>query len=59
MGTRGPNRRLDLEGEYWRLLSAGMGTVEACREIGVGRKTVNTAVRGQLASAPTSCRCWA
>ena len=39
MGTRGRKRRLDLESEYWRLLSAGMGTVEACREIGVGRKT--------------------
>ena len=39
MGTRGRKRRLDLEGEYWRLLSAGMGTVEACKEIGVGRKT--------------------
>ena len=39
MGRRGRKRRLDVESEYWRLLSAGMGTVEACREIGVGRKT--------------------
>ena len=39
MSRRGRKRRLELESEYWRLLSAGMGTVEACRELGVGRKT--------------------
>jgi IS30 family transposase len=38
MGRRGRKRRLDLESEYWRLLSAGMGTVEVCRELGIGRK---------------------
>lgn len=39
MGRRGPKRRLELESEYWRLLSAGIGTVDACREVGIGRKT--------------------
>jgi hypothetical protein len=39
MARRGPKRRLELERGYWQLLSAGMGTIEACREIGIGRKT--------------------
>ena len=39
MGRRGRKRRIPLEAEYWRLLSAGMGTVEACRYLGIGRKT--------------------
>lgn len=39
MGRRGPKRRLELESEYWRLLSAGIVTVDACREVGIGRKT--------------------
>jgi transposase len=39
MGRRGPNRRLDVEWEYWRLVLSGMGTVEACRQLGIGRKT--------------------
>ncbi|MGE7440126.1 IS30 family transposase [Kitasatospora sp. NPDC001175] len=39
MARRGRKRRLDLESEYWRLLQSGVGTVEACRELGIGRKT--------------------
>ncbi|MFF3062829.1 IS30 family transposase [Streptomyces sp. NPDC057909] len=39
MARRGKKRRLDLEAEYWRLLASGMGTVEACRQLGIGRKT--------------------
>ncbi len=39
MGRRGRKRRIPLEAEYWRLLSAGMGTAEACRYLGIGRKT--------------------
>ena len=39
MGRRGRKRRLDVESEYWQLLAAGMGTVEACRQLGIGRKT--------------------
>ena len=39
MGRRGRKRRITLESEYWGLLSAGMGTVEACRQVGIGRKT--------------------
>ncbi|WP_158309614.1 helix-turn-helix domain-containing protein [Saccharopolyspora spinosa] len=39
MARRGPKRRLDLESEYWRLLACGVGTVEACQLLGIGRKT--------------------
>ncbi|MCX2729407.1 IS30 family transposase [Saccharopolyspora sp. NFXS83] len=39
MTRRGRKLRLDLESEYWLLLAAGVGTVEACRIVGVGRKT--------------------
>lgn len=39
MGRRGQKRRLELETEYWRLLQSGMGTFEACRIVGIGRKT--------------------
>lgn len=39
MPRRGRKRRITLETEYWALLSAGMGTVEACRQVGIGRKT--------------------
>jgi transposase len=39
MARRGRKRRLDLESEYWLLLAAGVGTVEACQLIGIGRKT--------------------
>jgi len=30
---------LDVESEYWLLLAAGVGTVEACQRLGIGRKT--------------------
>lgn len=39
MGRRGRKRRLLLEDEYWRLIQSGIGTVEACRCVGIGRKT--------------------
>ena len=39
MGRRGPKRRLEVEDRYWDLVMAGVGTVEACRRVGVGRKT--------------------
>jgi hypothetical protein len=39
MGRRGRKRRLELEAEYWRLLAAGVGSIEACRQLGIGRKT--------------------
>ncbi len=32
-------RRLELEAEYWRLLAAGVGSVEACSQLGTGCKT--------------------
>lgn len=39
MGRRGRKRQLLVEGEYWRLLQSGVGTVEACRLTGITRKT--------------------
>lgn len=39
MGRRGRKRQLGVEDEYWRLILGGIGTVEACRRVGVGRKT--------------------
>lgn len=39
MARRGKKRRLELEAEYWRLLESGVGTVEACKQLGIGRKT--------------------
>jgi hypothetical protein len=39
MARRGRKRRLAIESEYWRLVLSGVGTVEACRLTGVGRKT--------------------
>jgi IS30 family transposase len=39
MMRRGPKRKLDVESEYWRLLLSGVGTVAACRIVGITRKT--------------------
>ncbi|MEV6742297.1 helix-turn-helix domain-containing protein [Streptomyces sp. NPDC051104] len=39
MARRRRKRRLELEAEYWRLLVAGVGSVEACRQLEIGRKT--------------------
>jgi DNA-binding CsgD family transcriptional regulator len=39
LGRRGRKRQLKLEDEYWRLILAGVGTAEACRQVGIGRKT--------------------
>jgi transposase, IS30 family len=39
MGRPGRKRRLVLEDEYWQLIRAGVGTVEACRRLGIGRTT--------------------
>lgn len=39
MGRRGRKRQLDLESEYWTLLQTGVGTVAACKLLGIGRKT--------------------
>ena len=39
MTRRGRKRRLVLEDEYWRLILEGVPTVQACRELGIGRKT--------------------
>ena len=35
----GRKRRLGIEDEYWDLILAGVGTVEACKLVGIGRKT--------------------
>jgi IS30 family transposase len=39
MARRGRKRRLEIESEYGRLLLSGLGTVEACQLVGIGRKT--------------------
>jgi transposase, IS30 family len=39
MARRGPKRKLEVESEYWRLILSGVGTVEACQLVGIGRKT--------------------
>jgi transposase-like protein len=39
MTRRCRKRRLVLEDEYWKLILDGMPTGEACRQIGIGRKT--------------------
>jgi hypothetical protein len=39
LGRRGRKRRLAVEDGYWKLVLEGVGTVEACRLVGIGRKT--------------------
>jgi transposase len=39
LGRRGRKRQLRVEDEYWKLILEGVGTVEACRQVGIGRKT--------------------
>ena len=39
MSRRGRKRQLVVEDEYWALILAGVGTVDACRQTGITRKT--------------------
>jgi DNA invertase Pin-like site-specific DNA recombinase len=39
VGRRGRKRQLNLESEYWELFQSGVGTVAACKLLGIGRKT--------------------
>src|SRR3954452_7395229 len=39
MARRGKKRQLEVEARYWELLAAGIGRVEACRRVGITRKT--------------------
>lgn len=39
MGRRGRKRQLDVEARYWELVLAGVGTAQACKMVGIGRKT--------------------
>ena len=39
MERRGRKRQLGVESEYWRLLRQGVGTGDACRRVGITRKT--------------------
>src|SRR3954463_14854327 len=39
MARRSRKRQLEVEARYWQLLAAGVGTVEACRRVGITRKT--------------------
>jgi len=40
MGRPGRKTRLVLEDEYWALLASRVGTGDACRKLGIARKTV-------------------
>lgn len=64
MGRRGRKRQLEVESRYWQLLLSGTGTVEACRLVGITRKTgyrwraENGGVPpARLAEAARSIRC--
>ena len=39
MARRGKKRQLEVEARYWQLSQSGVGTVEACRQVGITRKT--------------------
>ncbi len=39
VGRRGRKRQLVVEDEYWQLILAGVGKVEACRQVGIARTT--------------------
>ena len=39
MGRRGRKRWLSVEDEYWKLILAGVGPIEAARRIGIARAT--------------------
>jgi hypothetical protein len=39
VGATGRKRQLEVEDAYWQLILAGVGTVEACRQVGITRKT--------------------
>jgi IS30 family transposase len=48
MGRQGRKRQLEVEARYWQLFQSGMGTVAACRQVGITRKTrVPMARRGR------------
>jgi IS30 family transposase len=52
MRRQGRKRQLAVEDEYWQLILDGVGTVEACRRVGITRKT------GSLCGAdPGPVRC--
>ena len=39
LGRRGRKRQLAVDDEYWNLILGGVGAVEACQQVGIGRKT--------------------
>src|SRR3954451_15816863 len=39
MALRGRKRQLEVEAEYWRLVTSAVGTVAACAAVGITRKT--------------------
>ena len=38
MARRGRKRNLERERLYWDLLASGLGTVQACRQVGIDRR---------------------
>ncbi len=39
MARRGRKRQTEVESRYWQLLLSGVGTVMACEQVGIDRKT--------------------
>jgi len=39
MGHQGRKQQLEVVARHWQLLQSGIGTVEACRQVGITRKT--------------------
>ena len=54
MGRRGRKRQLDLESEYWKLLQSGVGTVAACKLLGIDEEKVNVHGSGCSLGHPIS-----
>jgi hypothetical protein len=68
MARRGRKRQLDAESLYWQLILSGVGTVAACKEVGIGRKTATGGERRtagcrrtgwlRMSGRAGTCRCW-
>ena len=50
MGRRGRKWRLELKTRSWALMAGGVGSIEACRQLGIGRKTGYRGWQGRSSS---------
>jgi len=48
MARWGRKRNLERERLYWDLLASGLGTVQACRQVGIGIRARRDVRRGAL-----------